>query len=585
MKSVFLFFVFSMLVVLGGAQEVDKVHQLHQLHQLSDGHNQMLKSFKDLGVTAEYVYVVFYPPMSCPRCEGVIKPFLQQVSKLDSSGQTAVVAFYKKQKAAIHFLEKQEFDAVFHLVDTESELLDGFYLSSNTLQVPFLLKFNARTGHLLSSISTLGINYNEELVKEMVGQKSPLPKFTRVENTDVHSVMKITKLPKSVVNLVLKPAAIYRIQENENQPLGVVSTPGFTEDFKRLAFVGDLTHEVHLLERKEDKYVVKQIFKPGTEEEMLFKHKDVSDSIFYLLRQYGVLHSMYFNPTIIDDCLLINASLPNLFWEDKENEEVGYKNQASFLFKDITSGHLVNYYSLKGEYAKGDLIFNHTSAVFDWQRTQFLLPIEKGWPVVGTTSSPDTMRYLNLNSPEFYKNAPMFSLFDTTGKLIRLVGSLPKFHQKLHLGYSFFHPRLKVSEAAIWLSDAYSGQLTKYEGDDYRKTIVFPGFRYTDSLFEDIPHIATLDDLFKIKKKLTKKVVDFYVSDEDILLLIKEGEFLYLTKLVNGRESELRNYLTTRYNGLRLSSFQFVESQEKPTICAIGENSDEAHVVVFDIPN
>jgi len=64
-----------------------------------------------------------------------------------------------------------------------------------------------------------------------------------------------------------------------------------------------------------------------------------------------------------------------------------------------------------------------------------------------------------------------------------------------------------------------------------------------------------------------------------------QNKFLYLTTLIGSKESEMRNYIITNYNGLKLSSFQFVESHNKPTICAIGENSDEAHVVIFEIPN
>lgn len=571
-----------MMVPIVRAQEVS---ELHQIRQTPDGHKQMVTFFNQLGVTADYLYVVFYPPMNCPRCEGAIKPFIHEVDQLDSLAQTAVIAFYPKQEAAVKLLEKQGFGADFNLVDTEYKLLESFYISSETLQVPFLLKFNARTGHLISSVATLGINYNTALVNEMVERKISLPKFHKERNANAHAAMKVTKLPKSIADLLIKPKATYLIQEPDSMALGVISAPGITNDFKQLAFVEDLTFDVYLSEQKDGKYVVKQIFKPSLEEEMLFKHKDVSDSIFYLLKNYGVLHSMFFNPSIVDNHLLVNASLPNLFWEDRENEEIGYKNKASFLFKDIENGNLVNHYQIKDKYAKGDLIFNHTSAVFDKQQTQFLVPIEKGWPVIGTTSSPDTVSHLNLNKSAFYKNAPMLSIFDTTGTLIRVLGKLPELYQKLHLGYSLFNPRVKANENAIWIGDGYSGQLTKFERENYQGKIVFAGFGYADSLFKPNQEIEALGDLIGIKSKFTKKLVDFYVSDNEILLLIEEGEFLYLTKLEGAKESEMRNYLITNYNGLKLSSFQFVESQNKPTICALGENPDEAHLVVFDIPD
>ncbi len=127
--SMLLFLIITMANYLPGQTDVIGNEQdLHRLVQLKNTSKILKNYFEDKKIVSEsdFFIAIILPPMGCPRCEGLISPFLKDIKKIDSTLNTAVFTFYSKSKPAYNYLLERRFPADDFYIFTSNKVTSGF---------------------------------------------------------------------------------------------------------------------------------------------------------------------------------------------------------------------------------------------------------------------------------------------------------------------------------------------------------------------------------------------------------------------------------------------------------------------------
>src|SRR5690606_13063506 len=166
------------------------------------------------------------------------------------------------------------------------------------------------------------------------------------------------------------------------------------------------------------------------------------------------------------------------------------------------------------------------------------LPVQKGFPAVGTE---DIDLKDSLNNPfldVFYEFSPIFTIY-SGDKLIGYYGEMPQRYKKHHLGYFAANPIFDQNENYMIVGNQYSGEIQMFEfSDNSSDYAVVPFKRFFLGAFGD--EIWPTIDPEKFAKKLEyfkayertffrnkpRILMDFDVSGNWLIALIKEdGEY------------------------------------------------------------
>jgi len=73
---------------------------LHFLKQIAGTEKKVLNVFdaNELDTKSNYIYILFLPPSSCPRCEGTIEPLFNLLRENDKEPKIYLFVFFLNQK-------------------------------------------------------------------------------------------------------------------------------------------------------------------------------------------------------------------------------------------------------------------------------------------------------------------------------------------------------------------------------------------------------------------------------------------------------------------------------------------------------
>jgi hypothetical protein len=394
------------------ASGLSNEHDLHRLVQFTGTSEALRDLFKNEGINSnsDYLITVILPPMGCPRCEGLIAPFLNDIKDLDSAQSTAVFAFYPKPKPLFNYLKERQFPADDIYIFTNEKILNNFYLSSNGLQVPFFAKFRISTGELILSKSTLGMDYTRETAVSFIKASNPLGKIKRQDSIDIknsYAPFDMDSLTKSGNNY-LDNYEISIVKDSENFALSQISRAFFSGDGKKISFMDDLTNSICVYEKKENDFELMRNIRAGEFENRLFFSDELGESMYQFLKKMNVLNSMYFNSGLYGDTVIISASLPQVYYEDKEAERIAYFNKIVFLKENLKTANSRTFSEI--DTSLQFLILNHIEARYFPKQNKIFIPLSKGWPDSGHGSEPEDTALENPFREDFYHYTPAFAI-------------------------------------------------------------------------------------------------------------------------------------------------------------------------------
>ncbi|MEL7194681.1 MAG: hypothetical protein AAFO96_19670 [Bacteroidota bacterium] len=434
------------------AKESLSSNYYHSLEQISgtekDIQNYYKKVINDSIDSDFYSFIV--PAMKCPRCEGLVNPFYNYLKSQDTISPVILVALYNNIPALKRYITKRVFKSDYLALSPEKGMpIDGFLFSTNTIQVPFILKFN-QSGKLLWSRPLMGITIDSTLISSAVSDITPTEQVSSwtVENLPYQLEQKeVTK--EEISSVIFKEIEI----DNSQFPISKPNAFDLSSDGQSLTFSDDLTLSICSYRIDGNHAVFEKLVEPTEKEEKLFKAPDVDDKIFYMLKNMNILNTMYFNPTFSQSLnkIFFMASLPELYWGNRAKEELEYNNVPA-LMKDVNSTITPVKINIPSQFEEWKVRHIRTY-VFDSGEI-LAIPISKGFPVSGSNLDMLERASMNPFSQEFYsKEMPLFLLFDKNGNFKQSLGKLPNIHSKIKTGYSHTTPIISKSGQGYWVSD------------------------------------------------------------------------------------------------------------------------------------
>ncbi len=399
---------------------------LYQIHQQPATEQQVKSFLHENSCHAEYSFAVILPVGGCPRCEGAIPLFFNHAKKKHSDSNRILIAVSDKTKAAQIALSKKQYGAdttVF--MTTNSPFLQHFTFETGYIGVPYLMVFDNEAGLLINATSTLGLQYSEFFYN----------KFTQD----------------------LRPAQTCHEIIGSDTVISKVSNYTVSEDFTKLALIDHITSDIIFCELQGDHYAISEIIRPSSLEYSLFKSPDVPDEFTTLLQQMNVLNVFYLDLAfdLKRNRIIATASLPELYWENIETEDLAYKNKACILIYDLEAKEK----TIIPLQITSETMADHTEMYFDYENETLFIPIKKGWPVIGTTDEPS----IPEEDPEtegFYLHCPMLAEFTLdNGLFVQHIGTIPYKHKLLKSGYFYFNPKVQFDQEEMVLADCYTGEL------------------------------------------------------------------------------------------------------------------------------
>jgi hypothetical protein len=584
MKTTTCFLVMSLIVIQAFAQQ----HALHQVVQLDETEPKLSEWFSKRDIPAGDLYVVLLPLGNCPRCEGAIAPFFKDISRISSDEETLLIVIYPYQLAALDYLKKKNYGASkIVVIEPNDELFDNFKFSTNGVQVPYIMKFDTKRGVLLKSDALLGLQYKEEIAE------SYFQAFEKPQQSDSSFILndKSEKPNLKGKSTVLQFSASFNDYPNiKYQPEFILNYKQYLIDQSEFILsdimnfsISDNKHHITIDDHLTDKsihYILKDsVFKVAASipdssfNDRLFIEDDIPPMLVDYLKATNVLHTMFLKSILSSGSVFCTASLPHLFYEDRENENIGYKNKPLIFYRTIDAD-LNN-----GEWSKvifeDEAInkikgFSHT--IFFVIENSIYLPVKTGWPITGTGDAPESESDNPFNE-NFYQQTPALNMFDLGGNFVSTVGSLPAWHKQHKTGYSFFKPIIKKGvDGNFYLMDSYIGQLhtlSPQMEENSQVTTIFEAW----SVPEDSVKLQelSLEYFTELGSVLNKRIVDFILKDDLVYSIVFDGSYYYISQTIVGtNNTKLIKVFPETYNTLK-------------TIPYSVSLSDSGEIVIFSI--
>ena len=568
-------------------------NDLHRLVQFKGTENAVKDYFSEKKIKSgsDNIIAVFLPPMGCPRCEGLISPFLNDVKRLDSTITTAVFVFYSKPKPATQYLKERGYPADDFYILTSTDFLDNFYLSSKTLQVPFFVKFNIRSGDMILSKTTLGMDYNKDIAKAFAEANDPSEKpekrnsILSLKSNEANRLRLYYDSLNMTGENTFSGYEIFPIDESNDFLLSEIRRISFSEDGKLISCMDDLTNSICVFKKEDDRYKLIKNIRAGEYENRLFFDEEIGDEMYFYIKKMNLLNSMYFNSKVYNNSVLISASLPDVFIEDKEKEKIGYMNKAVLLIKDIYDDDMNSF--ITPEINFSGLIADHTNAIFYPEYGKIFIPVSKGWPVAGHSSLPNDDPNTNPFLPGFYNFTPELALFEMNGKFQDFIGNLDTLHETFHLGYAFSKPIVKLYHTEYWIADSYSGAIRKFDittnelkGEEAR---AFEPPIIEQSLLPFAE--GTLEYIRSFNSFFLNYIVDFTVLGNFVISIIKSGDYFVMVRYDRNEKKIVdQKIIPNNISGHLCKSLSLRESDGAFLLMGLYESSIGNIVIEFTAP-
>lgn len=391
------------------------------------------------------VALAYFFPNSCPRCEGLINFILEHKKNLGINAKLIGVLDYPKSQAGKKYYALNNWALDAALVDTAAYFGSLFKYTDDRLRVPFIMLVNAHNGRLLKATSLLGIECNEDFVRDFFQAPStPLeqsPVASRVPRQQAATLQRETGLAGDIVALENNPETPY------SAIYDIITSDGKT------AFIDQLFNDVFVFD---ENGVLLNTLKPTESEYRAFVSENINDEFYGIIRP--ILRCIYLKLLrISQDTAFISASLPKASL-DTNTFSLEYYNEPVVLMKNWKDNTFIGarpIHELPYELEAGGYVIKHSNlqAGHDY----CFMPAVRGWPSVGTENTPPDIPEKNPFDENFYTHTFIGALYSPQGEFIQTLGELPAIWKELKAGYYLSNYCYAESEDNIVAADKFLG--------------------------------------------------------------------------------------------------------------------------------
>lgn len=509
-KIVVLLFIGILFILQNCGLFAQSDSSLYQLRQIKGSENKLKDFFNKskLDFSQDTLYAIIIKPMSCPRCEGLVNPSFTLIRQADSSAETALLIRYSKKNVIRQYLSQKQFTASHALADLEAQLNQIFLSSSRDFRVPYLCKIHLPSGTLIHAMPLLGIQLNEAHIKQFMARSNPAPKVSLQQTSTILSQT------SAALDQPLKPKLI-RLQETEAYPISRPISLSLSPDGSKCVMIDDISMHAQVYDTKTGEQLA--VFESLEAEYRAFIGGEVQEEVYQFLRSSGIISVLYLNAHFTDNHRLqIAASLPYVYYENLAAEELVYYNEACFVYKSLLRPEHIEVMAFDSLPESG-WAYSHTDA-YQGPSGWIYMPLQKGWPAVGTTQLDQVALDLNPLTDSFYHYAPQLARFDEQGKADQYMGRLDPMYKRLRLGYYANNVLIREAGQKLWVATAPTGNFVSYTLDTHQlldSICIFPPLAPPlPSPSPDLDYITNTFTLF-----FPQRVEDFLPMDSLLYVL------------------------------------------------------------------
>ncbi|MCB0696856.1 MAG: hypothetical protein KDC07_05800, partial [Chitinophagaceae bacterium] len=300
---------------------------------------------------------------------------------------------------------------------------------------------------------------------------------------------------------------------------------------KRIAWLDYVLSAVYVYD--ENGKFVKQM-EPSDSEFEKFSKIDIDTATYSMLKQ-NLLKVIYLKILNLNDkTVQLIGSLPRLYMTvEGSDTSVDYSNEMCIIDKGIDSASTIvstikfpEELNKKGFFPKHVNIYTYDSMI--------LLPVYKGWPVIGSKGFDSTNYSASYNPfvDSFYDYTPLFYAIDTRNDSIKIVGNLSQQFKDDKSGYYNYRPKFIAKDNRLYFHDGYSGYFLVYDKK----------FKIIDTLFclpakkgivrntynSNNTEQTPLEYLNATRMDIDTKIVDLKVVGNRLLLLYQYRDVMLL---------------------------------------------------------
>lgn len=480
---------------------------------------QFVKQFDSIIPPSDkFIYLFHLSINSCPRCEGLVT---QLYDLLPQKAAKAIVFHGLSQKDLDQYLDNNpSFKDKQIFLDKASALMNLIDHSQTMLAVAYLYKFEVATGECKVVMPLLGQKISESLANDIVNSNETLKCTTQLSE----QVCNINQGWDRADELKIGEDGFGNITDlkvihNKLWFLNLNDGNYYTFD-ANLKYAGKIqTSAKHLTHFAKNEYEKKLIID--------YSKLGIAKLIYLTIIEGNNPHSYS-----------ISSSFPkmSLVIENGKDSNIYYDNMPTFIKVDSSlnieqaSIAPIQYNNSFSPY----LSMSHLS--IKKFNNYFVMPLEKGFPTVGTD---DEILKDSLQNP-FLEN-----FYDTLNHTIELTsqdssigfyGKIPDLYRKLKLGYSYYNPIFATRKEYLFVADAIAGEVTIYHKSMNKNGLtpkarleLFP-FKVTDVKIKNKDSFPVpLDYILSYKEELRKtKIISLFSEDNLLHVLIKMDDAMIL---------------------------------------------------------
>jgi hypothetical protein len=463
-----------------------------------------------------FFYIIHLLPANCPRCEGLINPLINGL-KINPK-DIFVVYDIDDAKCAIKYNRIKNFITKNIVVDKSSRLFNSIDFPSDYLAVPFFYKIRKVDYEFLYSCPLLGITVGDDLFKKII--------LDTVAIQILNEVNKITPLltenillpkvePNKIIKLVFNNDTMFKPKTLYNFDNYFIWLDEIFSTIYKINLNGEVISEIRVSELEFEKFV----------------SNNVPKDIFYYLKSNNILNVIYLNLTeTFNNKINIISSLPVVTLDiNGTDSSIDYSNEMAIVSKSLGKDKSIEINKIVFPQEYSDLGYNTKHSYLKINNNkQYVLPLYKGWPVIGSSDYDSLNIKFNGNpfSNEFYNETSTFYLIN--GNDYNKYGQLSEFSKQNKLGYYLNKPAFDIDSDFVYFNDGVDNVIYEYSINTAK--IINKYTLPIKSINKvELKYIRTFDDSFVHRIDYFKQFDNLNYEFIDKLLVDKNQELIYYT--------------------------------------------------------
>lgn len=501
----------------------------HRVAQIKGTENLLREYFSGLSNTNDTLYVVLCPLMFCPRCEAEINVVQELLYTRNPDNPMVLIASSPNEQAAQKYVARKfDFDEVIY--DTDLSFKSFLAFRTDEPRIPFIMKIDRKSGRLLTGGDYITIN--GEFADALIRHTEPMPYYGELWD----GIVSFQPAASNCDGSDDEQAEVFRLLALPSDSNAIVSNITFPKISKGyLTFTDELDNSIYLysLSENADHLSFAGRFTPNESEELAFV--SIEHEKYFKMRDNNLALAMCLTGFMINpDTLAFSVSVPNLSYEE---DHIAYSNAPAIVFQDVHNEENRAFVPMKLFGSIDSLTFiAHESFYYSEELNLLFFASFKGYPYFELTDERQ-----NPFEERFYKETPLFTVYDTDKKPVGRIGQLGQIHKDLHLGYAYINPKITSFGHTIAITDGTSGILSIYDKNDFgqpQSTIEVFGVSADDFTFDSTLY-GTEEYAYQFQDDFQDLIVDLLIDADNIYTLSVEGGCYF--KKTFDRNGNLKN--------------------------------------------